>query len=66
MASLTKSWGTETYDDPQFAGSGPIDCMYVVGAEGEDRTGPLGGFAQASEFQQQVIDDQRDADYDYS
>ena len=38
MASLTKALGTETYDDPQFAGSGPIDCMYVVGRQAGDFT----------------------------
>lgn len=36
MASLTKSLGTETYDSDRFRGSGPIDCMYVVGAQTSD------------------------------
>lgn len=31
MASLTKGLETETYDDIQFAGAGPIDCIYVIG-----------------------------------
>lgn len=38
MASLTKGIRGETYDDPQFAGSGPIDCMYVVGSQAADFT----------------------------
>lgn len=38
MASLTKGIGSETYDDPQFAGSGPIDCMYVAGKQTADFT----------------------------
>ena len=38
MASLTKAIGSETYDDPQFAGSGPIDCIYVVGRQAFDFT----------------------------
>jgi hypothetical protein len=31
MTSLTRSLGTETYDDSRFAGAGPIDCLYVAG-----------------------------------
>jgi hypothetical protein len=38
MASLTKGIGGETYDDPQFAGSGPIDCLYVIGRQASDFT----------------------------
>ena len=38
MASLTKGLGTETFDDPQFAGSGPIDCIYVIGRQAGDFT----------------------------
>jgi endonuclease/exonuclease/phosphatase family metal-dependent hydrolase len=38
MTSLTKGIGSETYDDPQFAGSGPIDCIYVVGHQAGDFT----------------------------
>jgi hypothetical protein len=38
MASLTKGIGGETYDDPQFAGSGPIDVMYIVGRQASDFT----------------------------
>jgi hypothetical protein len=38
MASLTKGLGTETYNDPRFAGAGPIDCMYVVGKQSGDFT----------------------------
>jgi hypothetical protein len=38
MASLTKGLGTETYDDPQSAGSGPIDCIYVAGTQVGDFT----------------------------
>lgn len=38
MASLTKGIGAETYDDPRFAGSGPIDCMYIVGRQASDFT----------------------------
>ncbi len=30
MRSLTKDVG-ETYDDPRYAGSGPIDCIYLAG-----------------------------------
>lgn len=41
MASLTKGIVGETYDDDRFAGSGPIDCMYVVGKQ-------TGGFTLAS------------------
>jgi len=38
MASLTKALGGETYDARQFAGVGPIDCMYVVGSQAGDFT----------------------------
>ena len=38
MTSLTQGIGAETYDDPQFAGSGPIDCIYVIGAQAGDFT----------------------------
>ncbi len=38
MASLTKALGTETYDNPRFAGAGPIDCMYVAGKQAGDFT----------------------------
>lgn len=36
MRSLTKDVG-ETYNDPKYAGSGPIDCIYLPG---EDRLSP--------------------------
>lgn len=32
MTSLTRSLGRETYDSQQFRGSGPIDCLYVIGS----------------------------------
>ncbi|MDM4019340.1 lamin tail domain-containing protein [Roseiconus lacunae] len=41
MVSLTKGIIGETYDSTRFAGSGPIDCMYVVGRQ-------CGGFTLAS------------------
>lgn len=38
MTSLTKALGGETYDDVQFAGVGPIDCMYIIGKQAGDFT----------------------------
>ena len=38
MASLTKGIVGETYDDTGFAGSGPIDCIYVIGHQAGDFT----------------------------
>ncbi len=35
MTSLTRSLGLETFDDPRFAGAGPIDCLYVAGARAD-------------------------------
>ena len=41
MVSLTKGIVGETFDSTRFAGSGPIDCMYVIGRQ-------CGGFTLAS------------------
>lgn len=45
MKSLTRNLGTETYDDAQFRGAGPIDCLYVAGKR-------TGDFAPAQKSQQ--------------
>jgi hypothetical protein len=42
--------GTETYDDPQFAGSGPIDCLYVSGRQ-------TGGFTLAKKSRPAFVSD---------
>lgn len=45
MVSLTKGIVGETYNSTRFAGSGPIDCMYVVGKQ-------CGGFTLASKSEE--------------